>query len=221
MLREAGRSFELDQVDLRSHRTQSGGDFFAINPKGQVPALVLDGRDPRPAGSAAAWRPGSIDGEGSELLTEVPAIVQYAADLAPEARLVPPSGTFARYHHEEWLSFIASELHDPLDWLFVPAASAAMRELVRARVADRFHYLADVLDDRAYLMGETFTAADAYLYVVLRWCGRFAIDLALWPAVDEYFLRIDARPSVIAAIAAEGQGDDGAPHVGDVLHPFG
>ena len=194
-LREAGRDFDLVRVDLRTHRIAGGGSYYAINPNGYVPALELDG-------------------PGSELLTETPAILQYVADLAPETRLAPPSGTFARYHLEEWLSFVASELHDPLDWLFAPDTPALVQQRVRAKVGERFRYLADVLADRGYLMGETFTVADAYLYTVLRWCERFAIDLPLWPNVDDYYWRVGERPAIEAALAAEGLVDRRATATG-------
>jgi glutathione S-transferase len=146
VLREAGRRFDLERVDLRTHRTASGLDYLAVNPKGYVPALQLDG-------------------PGTPILTEGPAIVQYIADLAPEARLVPPSGTFARYHLQEWLNFLATELHKPfqplLDRTF--PRSAVVAEHLRGKIGRRLLYLQDVLDDRAFLMGETVTVADAYL----------------------------------------------------------
>jgi glutathione S-transferase len=185
VLREADRQFELDRVDLRAQRTADGSDFVEVNPKGDVPALALDDN-------------------GAAVLTEVSAIVQYVADLAPETHLAPPAGTFARYHLQEWLSFVASELDAQLTWLFAPDTPPATQQRVRAKVADRFHYLADVLVDRAHLMGETFTVADAYLYATLRWCERFDIDLTQWPNLDAYFQHVGERPAVIAALAAEG-----------------
>jgi glutathione S-transferase len=185
VLREVDRDFDLDRVDLRTHRTASGQDYYAINPKGNVPALELDG-------------------PGSELLTEVPAIVQYIADLAPDRHLAPPNGTFGRYHLQEWLSFISTELHKQLSWLFDPATPPLTQARVRSKVAERFHYISDVLFDRGFVTGETFTVADAYLYVMLRWCERFEIDLAIWPNIDDYFYRVNERPTVQAALVAEG-----------------
>ena len=105
VLREAGRRFDLERVDLKSHRTASGVDYLAVNPKGYVPALQLDG-------------------PGSPILTEGPAIVQYIADLAPDARLVPPNGTFARYHLQEWLGFLTTEVHKMFRWLGRPDTPA-------------------------------------------------------------------------------------------------
>src|SRR5262249_45373050 len=99
VLREAGLAFDLEQVDLASKKTKAGADFFKINPKGQVPVLALD------------------DGD---ILTEGPAIVQYLAEQAPGANLVPPAGTRERYHLQEWLNFLTSEVHKGFAPLFKP-----------------------------------------------------------------------------------------------------
>ncbi|SQJ20273.1 Glutathione S-transferase GST-6.0 [Serratia rubidaea] len=93
VLREAGLDFTAEKVDLVSKTTESGADYLAINPKGQVPALLLD--------------------DGS-LLTEGVAIVQYLADRVPDRQLIPPAGTLSRYHAIEWLNFVATELHKAL-----------------------------------------------------------------------------------------------------------
>ena len=184
-LREAERTFELERVDLRSHRTATGADFYSINPKGYVPALQLDG-------------------SGSLVLTENAAILQYIGDLAPARNLVPANGTFARYHLQEWLSFISGEVHKQFSPLFHPDTPPMMEERSRGKLAERFGYLNGVLVDRGFLMGETFSVADAYLFTVLRWSERFDLDLQIWPNVDDYFQRIAPRPAVQAALGAEG-----------------
>ena len=184
-LREADRTFELERVDLRAHRTANGHDYYTINPKGYVPALQLDGHE-------------------GMVLTENAAILQYIADLAPERRLAPPHGTFARYHLQEWLSFIGGEIHKQFSPLFQPDTPALTQERLRGKIGERFLYLSDVLVDRAFLMGETFTVADCYLFALLRWCERFDLDLQIWPNLDDYFHRIMPRPAVQAAMAAEG-----------------
>jgi glutathione S-transferase len=185
VLREAGRRFDLERVDLRTHRTASGADFLAINPKGCVPAL-------------------QVNGPGSPIFTEGPVIVQYIADLAPEAHLLPPSGSFARYRLQEWLNFVSSELHPQLSMLFDVRMPASVAAHLRGRIGERLLYLQDVLNDRAFLMGETFTVADAYLYVMLRWCNQLGIDLGLYPNLDDYEHRIAQRPAVMRALSAEG-----------------
>jgi glutathione S-transferase len=184
-LREIERSFELERVDLRAHRTASGVDFYTINPKGYVPALRLDG-------------------PGSMLLTENAAILQYIADLAPERRLAPANGTFARYHLQEWLSFIGSEIHKQFGPLFQPDTPGLVEGRVRGKLGERFGYLSKVLAERDYVMGETFTVADCYLVAVLRWCDRFLIDLHAWTNLEHYYARVLHRATVQAALAAEG-----------------
>ncbi len=184
-LREADLRFDLERVDLKSHRTSSGADFLAINPKGYVPALQLDGPD-------------------SPILTEGPAIVQYIGDLAPDTELVPPAGRLARYHLQEWLNFISSEVHKQFSPLFDRKTPAAVAEHQRGKISERFLYLQDVLNDRAFLMGETFTVADGYLFAMLQWCQPHGIDLALYPNLDDYETRIAHRPAVQAALSAEG-----------------
>lgn len=184
-LREAERTFDLDRVDLRTHRTATGADYYQINPKGYVPTLQLDG-------------------PGSMVLTENAAILQYIADLVPEKGLAPPNGTFARYHLQEWLDFIGSEIHKQFGPLFHPDTPALTQERLRGKIGERFAYLNGVLIDRGFLMGETFTVADCYLLAMLRWTERFEIDLQLYPNLDEYYQRMLPRPTVQAAMVAEG-----------------
>jgi glutathione S-transferase len=183
-LRETDRYFDLERVDLKSHRTSSGADYVLINPRGYVPALQLDG-------------------PGSDMLYEVAAILQYIADLAPEKMLAPPSGTFARYHMQSWLNFVATELHKQFSPLFhKPTEAVAAQQ--RGKISERFMYLEDVLSDRGFLMGERFSIADAYLFVMLQWCDKFGIDLQLYPTLDDYEFKIAERPAVRMAMAAEG-----------------
>jgi glutathione S-transferase len=184
-LREADRHFDLERVDLRTHRTESGGDYLAINPHGHVPALELGP-------------------EGGPVLTENAAILQYIADLAPSRGLAPPIGSFARYHLQDWLSFLASDIHAPFVPLAAPETPAATAERARGQLADKLGYINGVLIDRAHLMGETFTVADCYLFALLRWCDRYDIDLALWPNLERYFEHVEERLAVQAALRAEG-----------------
>jgi glutathione S-transferase len=148
-----------------------------------------------------------LDDTGDEVLTEIPAILQYIADLVPEKRLAPPNLTLARYHLQEWLNFISSEIHKPYSWLFEPDTPAHTQERARAKIGERLLYINGLTVDRAYLMGETFTVADSYMFVMLRWCERFGIDRELWPNLEGYFLRVLERPTVEAALEAEGLGE--------------
>lgn len=184
-LREAERTFELARVDLHTHKLASGQDYKLVNPKGYVPALELDG-------------------PGSELLTEAQVVLQYIADLAPDKRLAPPLGTFARYHLMEMLGFISSELHKQFGPLFMPETPASVQERQRGKIGERLVYLQEILENQGFLMGETFTVADCYLFVMLRWTERMHMDLATWPNLADYFQRVAERPSVQGALVAEG-----------------
>jgi glutathione S-transferase len=183
ILREAGLPFELEKVDLRSHKTEEGLDFYAINPKGYVPTLEL--------------------GQG-QVLTEGPAIVQYVADQQPESKLAPAPGTLERYRMQEWLHFIGTEIHKAYGPLFSPGTPEAVKKGNLERIGKRFEYIAQKLEKNNFLMGNAFSAPDAYLFVMLRWSQNFGPDLATWPALQSYFERIAARPAVKAAMEAEG-----------------
>lgn len=182
-LEEAGLPYQAERVDLKGKKTASGGDYLAVNPKGQVPVLQLD--------------------DGS-LLTEGPAIVQYIADQAPAKALAPAYGTLARYRLMEWLNFITSELHKGFTPLFNPAFPEDGKTIQRENLSRRFDWLDAELSQRTYLMGEQFTVADGYLFTVLGWGKYVGIDLARWPALVAYTQRVGARPGVHAALVAEG-----------------
>lgn len=182
VLLEAGLDFTSERVDLREKKTAGGEDFRAINPKGYVPALALD--------------------DGS-VLTEGPAIVQYLADRAPGANLLPPVGDGARYKVISWLNYIATELHKNFSPLFNPAATEDMKAHARKMLALRLEYVAAQLGGREFL--ETrFSVADAYLFTVLGWTERVGVSLADWPVLGEYRVRIAARPAVQQALREEG-----------------
>lgn len=182
-LREADLAFDLEKVDTITKKTEAGADYLAINPKGYVPALQLD------------------DGQ---VLTEVSAIVQYIADRAPASRLAPAAGTMERYRLAEWLNYISTEIHKSFSPLFSPKAPDEWKTVVKEQLATKFGFLAKQLDGKQYLMGDTFTVADCYLFTVLRWTTSVKIDLAQWPVLAQYVERVAARPAVHAALLAEG-----------------
>jgi glutathione S-transferase len=184
VLREIGLAFDLERVDPATRTTERGEDFKKVNPKGYVPALRLD---------------------DSEVLTEGAAIVQYLADANGGSELAPPAGTMARARLQEQLNFVASELHKAFSPLFrsdtVPEAKAAAAEAVGRRLGD----VEDILGDgRPYLLGDKFTVADAYLFVVAGWTAPTGIGLDRWPRLAALVERVRDRPAVRAAMAAEG-----------------
>jgi len=182
-LRETGLSFDLEQVDSKTKKTKSGADFLKVNPKGYVPALQLD------------------DGQ---TLTEAAVIVQYIADKKPEAKLLPPAGTTERYRAQEWLNYVATEIHKGVGALFNPKLTDPWKDVLRESVAPKFDYLSKRLEGRSYAFGDGFSAVDGYLFTVLGWPQYVGIDLAKWPVLKSYTDGIAKRPSVQAALKAEG-----------------
>jgi len=184
ILREAGLNFELERVDMATRTTETGADFAQINPKGYVPALQLD---------------------NEQILTEGAAIVQFIADQRPEADLAPASGTLERARLQEHLNFIASELHKAFSPLFNPAASEEAKRAAPANVARRLDHFEKVFSDgRPYLLGNQFSVADAYLFVVSTWTGPTGIGLEKWPRLAAFVERVAGRKTVQAAMRAEG-----------------
>lgn len=182
-LREAGLDFELVKVDSKTKTTERGADYWKINPYGYVPALELD------------------DGE---VLTEGPAIVQYIADLKPQAGLAPANGTLERTRLQSALGFINSELHKSIGGLFAPNVSEEERRRALEKIDARLQQLSGTLEGRQWLVNGSYSAADGYLYNVLRWLKFFDVDLSRWPAIAAHSERVGARPAVQAALKAEG-----------------
>lgn len=180
---EAGLPVELVKVDLESKLTETGDDYRLLNPHGYVPLLLLD--------------------DGSKL-TEVAAIVQYFAGQPPERNLIPPEGTFERYQVQQWLNFVATEIHKNFSPLFNPAMPGACKKLAVDCLEKRFKTVEALLAEQEYLLGENFTVADAYLFVTLSWGQYVDVDLSRWPALEKFSDRIAARPAVQQAMRKEG-----------------
>ena len=180
---EAGIALELVKVDGSTKKTADGGDFWAINPKGYVPALGLD------------------DGE---VLTEGPAIVQYLADQKPDAGLAPRNGTIERARVQSMLGYINSELHKTYSPPFNPTTSPEARDERAAYLKKRYGYIEKQLSGRDYLFGDRFGVADAYLFTVTNWARHVKVDLAEFPNLVAFQTRVAARPAVQAAMKAEG-----------------
>lgn len=183
-LYELGEPASFHQVNHRTKQLVAGGDYLAINPKGQVPALRTR--------------------EGA-LLTEVPAVLQYVADLKPELGLAPKAGTLERYQVQQWLNYVATELHKQIFYtIFSPQWPAEAKLYVREHVApEKFDFLSKHLDGREALLGAGFTVADAYLVTALNWSRAAGIDLDRWPVLTAYVERHKARPNVARAMKEE------------------
>ena len=178
---EEGITLDLVKVDLKAHTTEKGEDFFKINPKGYVPTLRLD--------------------DGS-ILTENVAILTYLGSRKATSLLVPPATTMDFTRLLEWLSYLTAELHKAFGPLFHGGDPEAA-EKARQKIAMRLSFIEGALSGHEYLM-RLFSVADPYLYVMLRWCARVKVDLALFPNLGAYQKRMAERPGVKAALAAEG-----------------
>lgn len=182
VLEESGLPYSTEAVDLTTKKLASGADFLAINPKGYVPALLLD---------------------SGELLTEGPAITQYLADQVPERLLAPANGTLERTRLQSWLTFIGTELHKAFGPLF-RNAPAEWKQVVLATLHQRLAYTDQQLAGKRFLTGDTFTIADAYLFTVLGWSRLVGLDLTPYANLTTFQSAVAARPAVQRVLKDEG-----------------
>ena len=183
LVRDTKLPVGLVRVDIKAHKTESGADYYAINPKGSVPVLQLD------------------DGE---YLTEGPVIAQYLCDQAGREDLMPRAGTLARYRVMEWQNYITAELHKAYSPLFNPTFNEEGKKFFVTALRRKYEWVNSKLAGRQFLSGDVFTAADAYLYVVTRWSKHVGVDLADLPNLQAFMQRVAERPAVKEALQAEG-----------------
>ena len=182
-LHEAGLAFTALKAPTKTHQLDDGTDYYTINPLGYVPLLVL--------------------ADGTKL-TEGPAIVQYIADQAPDKNLAPANGTLARYKLQSYLNYVGTELHKGFGPLFNPAFPAEVKDAAKQRLAGRLKWIDGELAGKQYLLGDEFSVADGYLFVVTNWAKPLGIDLSGYPNLLAFRERVAARPAVQAAMKAEG-----------------
>jgi len=184
ILKEIASDFEIESVDTANQVAESGADFSKINPKGYVPVLDI--------------------GEG-QILTEGAAILQYLADQNPDADLAPEFGTLERARLQEHLSFTSTELHKAFGPFFSPNASDEEKQVAKKNVEKKMEHFESIFKDgRKYLLGDKFSVADAYLFVVSGWAIPTGIGLDKWPRVAAYSKRVAGREKVQEAMHAEG-----------------
>ena len=182
-LRESGLAFEAIAAPTKTHKLPDGTDYYTINPLGYVPLLVLDdGRQVR----------------------ESPAILQYIADQAPDKQLAPANGTFERYKLQEWLNFIATELHKGFSPLFTPGMPQEAKTIVKERLTSRLQWVDGELSKSTYLMGDVYTVADGYLFTVAGWGKHVGVSISGMTHLSAFMAKVGARPAVQEAMRAEG-----------------
>ena len=182
ILHELGLSHRSERVDLRAKQTESGRSYAEINPKGAVPALELD---------------------SGEVLTENAVILQYLGDRSGLGEILPPIGNFTRYRVLEWLNFITTELHKSFGPIFSPDASEETKDFFKTLIGKKLDYVEQKLGDGPFLMGETLTLPDAYLFVITGWTEK-VIGLDRWPNLTAFRARMMERESVRIVLRAEG-----------------
>lgn len=182
LLNDITEPFELEKINLKNHKTESGEDFYQINPKGYVPVLELD---------------------TGERLTELPAIVQYLVETTHNHKLFPAEG-LAKFQVIEWLGFISSEIHKSFAPLFDPTSSDDMKKLAVARISRRFAYINDVLNELAYVSSDQLSIADIYLYVILTWAKNLNIDISPWENLQALKRKVRDYPALQKSMREEG-----------------
>ena len=183
VLAESGLPFSITRVNLKDKTTENGEDYKLINPKGYVPCVRLDN--------------GALIGENTALLG-------YLGELRPTTGLMPPHGSIENYRVREWLGFVSSEMHKNCSPFFRPNTPEATLQAQRETLQQRLASLDVELAGKSYLTGQAFTAADAYLFVVLNWFGKVGIDLAAYPNVKAFHARVAARSAVQQVMKDEG-----------------
>ena len=183
-LHEAGIAFEPVRVDFRTVE-QRQPDYHAINPKGRVPALVTD----------------------QGILTETGAILEHIADIAPEAGLRPTDSLQAA-RMREVMFFIASTMHvnhahgaRGHRWADSDAAIADMKAKVPATMTDSAQYVENHVLTGPYVLGETLSLADPYLYIACGWLEGDGVRVADFPKIATFMAAMRDRASVARVIA--------------------
>jgi glutathione S-transferase len=183
VLRELGKKFDLEKVDLGSKKTDGGKDFNKINVKSYVPTLEI---------------------KKGEVLTEVATILQYLADKSKTTKFLPKAGTMARYRAMETLNFISSELHKSFGSLFNKALPEDAHKVTIERINKRLDYVDGLLAKNKFMTGKTFSVADAYAFTVMNWGQWVGVDVKKWKNIAKYMDVVAKRPAVQAAMKAEG-----------------
>jgi glutathione S-transferase len=182
-LEESGLSYEAIAAPTKTHQLPDGGDYYKVNPLGYVPLLVLD---------------------EERQLREAAVILQFIADLVPTKNLAPANGTFERAKLQEWLNFIATEVHKGFSPLFNPATPTEYKTIVIEKLQQRLQFIDQELAGKNYLMGEQFSVADTYLFTVTNWARLVKVDISSFENLLAYRARLSQRPAFISAMQAEG-----------------
>jgi len=182
LMHEIGIEHDAVRVHLKSHTLNDGSSYLAINPKGSVPAILI---------------------ENGDVLTENAVILQYLADRADAVQVLPPLGDFRRYRVLEMVNFITTELHKSFSPLFSADAGDEVKAFFRNKVANRLDYIDARLGSGPFLFGDEPTLPDPYLFVISGWTEAL-FGLEQWPNIAAFRERMLERPWVRQVLRFEG-----------------
>lgn len=187
-LAEAGADYEAIRVDLRGGEQQTPG-YLAVNPKGRVPALITD----------------------QGILTETPAILAFIAQSFPNAGLAPLDDPFAFARVQAFNAYLSSTVHVAhahgmrgYRWADDPAAIAEMSRKTPQVMGDCFALIEAEMFKGPWVMGETYTICDPYLFTLAGWLERDSVDPTRFPKVLDHRNRMGVRPAVQKVLAEMG-----------------
>jgi glutathione S-transferase len=185
LLNEAGADYKLEKVDTGAGLTETGASYSATNPRGYVPALQFDNGD---------------------VLTENVAILHWLGEQFPGIAANSDGQPLDRFRLLELLSFLSSELHKAFGPFFSgkdfsDAEKAEHLEKLNTKLG-QFDALLEKGGD--YLLGGSFSVADAYAFVLLNWTNFIGVSLDTWPGLQAYLARIGSRPATRRTLAEEG-----------------
>jgi glutathione S-transferase len=189
VMAELNMAYELEQVNLKD-KTCASGNYNQINAKGSVPALIMD---------------------NGEMLTEGAVICQYLCDTKTEQTLFAKFGTLERTRTQEWLNFIATDIHKNFSPLFFARSIVKneegrneMMNYYKNSLTNKFAFLSEKLGNNDFLTGKNFTIADAYLFTCMNWCQFVGLDYSNFTNIANYMKRVAERPAVMRAMKEEG-----------------
>jgi glutathione S-transferase len=181
LLHEIGLAHDAARVDLKTKMIEDGRSYLQVNPKGSVPALELD---------------------NGEVLTENAVVLQYLGDRAG-SDVLPSVGNFGRYRVLEMVNFITTEVHKSFAPLFNREAGDEIKHFFREQLRHKLDYVDDKIGNGPFALGETFTIADPYLFVMTRWADAM-LGLDNWANLAAFRGRMMERPSVRHVLRFEG-----------------
>lgn len=188
-LAEAGASYDTKRLDFRAGQ-QRTAEFLAVNPKGRVPALGLP---------------------GGGVLTETPAILVYLAQMFPAAKLAPLADAMAFARVQEFNSYLCSTVHvhhahrtRPGRWADDAAVQEGMKKKVAQNMGDAYQLLEDRMLQGPWVMGDTYTVCDPYLFTLTGWLADDGVDMKRFAKVTAHYERMRERPAVKRAMSEQG-----------------